>query len=173
MFDIGFAELMLIGLIALIVIGPKRLPEAARFIGYWTGKLRRTVGDARQEMEREFGIDEIKREVHNSLLLEQLDKERREVEEQFNQGQNKAAKGSQSAKGSDSDGDQSSLLDQDAEDIDFIDDDDFPDDFPDQIPDGFPHDSHDNLPDDFPDKKPNKLSSEADNTDIDHTKAEQ
>ena len=167
MFDIGFAELMLIGLIALIVIGPKRLPEAARFIGYWTGKLRRTVGDARQEMEREFGIDEIKREVHNSLLLEQLDKERREVEEQFNQGQNK------SAKGADSDGDQSSLLDQDAEDIDFIDDDDFPDDFPDQIPDGFPHDAPDNLPDDLPDKKPSKLSSEADNTDIDHTKAEQ
>ncbi|MEH6638767.1 MAG: Sec-independent protein translocase protein TatB [Porticoccaceae bacterium] len=171
MFDIGFAELMLIGLIALIVIGPKRLPEAARFIGYWTGKLRRTVGDARQEMEREFGIDEIKREVHNSLLLEQLDKERREVEEQFNQGQNKAAKSS--------DGDQSSLADQDmnvdvdAEDIDFIDDDDFPDDFPDQIPDGFPHDAPDNLPDDLPDKKPNKLSSEADNTDIDHSKAEQ
>ena len=159
MFDIGFAELMLIGLIALIVIGPKRLPEAARFIGYWTGKLRRTVGDARQEMEREFGIDEIKREVHNSLLLERLDKERKEVEEQFNQSKNKAAEGSDS--------------DQDAEDIDFIDDDDFPDDFPDQIPDGFPHDAPDNLPGDFPDKKPNKLSSEADNTDLDHSKAEQ
>ena len=83
MFDIGFAELMLIGLIALIVIGPKRLPEAARFLGYWTGKLRRTIGDARQEMEREFGIDEIKREVHNSLLLEQLAKERQSVEGQF------------------------------------------------------------------------------------------
>ena len=159
MFDIGFAELMLIGLIALIVIGPKRLPEAARFIGYWTGKLRRTVGDARQEMEREFGIDEIKREVHNSLLLERLDKERKEVEEQFNQSKNKAAEGSDS--------------DQDAEDIDFIDDDDFPDDFPDQIPDGFPHDAPDNLPGDFPDKKSNKPSSEADNTELDHSKAEQ
>lgn len=85
MFDIGFAELLLISLIALIVIGPKRLPETARFLGYWLGKLRRTIGRARHEMEREFGIDEIKREVHNTLLLEQLDQERRQVEEQFGQ----------------------------------------------------------------------------------------
>ncbi len=80
MFDIGFAELLLIGVIGLIVVGPKRLPEAARFLGYWVGKLRRTVTDARSEMERELGIDDIKREVHNALMLEQLDKERREVQ---------------------------------------------------------------------------------------------
>lgn len=80
MFDIGFAELLLIGVIGLIVVGPKRLPEAARFLGYWVGKLRRTVTDARSEMERELGIDDIKREVHNTLMLEQLDKERRDVQ---------------------------------------------------------------------------------------------
>lgn len=92
MFDIGFAELLLIGLIALIVIGPKRLPETARFVGYWVGKLRRSVGKARYEMEREFGIDEIKREVHNTLLLEQLDKERRQVETQLNEATEHVAK---------------------------------------------------------------------------------
>jgi sec-independent protein translocase protein TatB len=86
--DIGFSELLLVVAIALIVIGPKRLPEAARFLGYWTGKLRRTLHTARQDMERELGIDDIKREVHNQLRLEELDAERKQVEETFRRTQN-------------------------------------------------------------------------------------
>jgi len=124
-FDIGFAELMLIGLIALIVIGPKRLPEAARFLGYWSGKLRRMIGDARQEMEREFGIDEIKREVHNSLLLEQLAKERRGVEDQFNHAKNEL---STSVENATSDISHPNIVKEPTED-DFLDD-DFMDDQP-------------------------------------------
>ncbi|MFP5413582.1 MAG: Sec-independent protein translocase protein TatB [Gammaproteobacteria bacterium] len=88
MSDIGFSELLLVVAIALIVIGPKRLPEAARFLGYWTGKLRRTLHTARQDMERELGIDDIKREVHNQLRLEELDAERKQVEETFRRTQN-------------------------------------------------------------------------------------
>lgn len=72
MFDMGFAELLLIAVIALIVIGPKRMPEAVRFIGYWLGKFRRSVHNARQEMEREFGLDDIRRDLHNEALLTQL-----------------------------------------------------------------------------------------------------
>jgi sec-independent protein translocase protein TatB len=86
--DIGFSELLLVVAIALIVIGPKRLPEAVRFLGYWTGKLRRTLHTARQDMERELGIDDIKREVHNQLRLEELDAERKQVEETFRRTQN-------------------------------------------------------------------------------------
>lgn len=87
MSDIGFSELLLTVAIALIVIGPKRLPEAARFLGYWTGKLKRTLQTARSDMERELGIDDIKREVHNQLRLEQLDAERKQVEETFRRSQ--------------------------------------------------------------------------------------
>jgi sec-independent protein translocase protein TatB len=86
--DIGISELLLVVAIALIVIGPKRLPEAAPFLGYWTGKLRRTLHTARQDMERELGIDDIKREVHNQLRLEELDAERKQVEETFRRTQN-------------------------------------------------------------------------------------
>ena len=92
MSDIGFSELLLTIAIALIVIGPKRLPEAARFLGYWTGKLKRTLQTARSDMERELGIDDIKREVHNQLRLEQLDAERKQVEETFRRSQSQPPK---------------------------------------------------------------------------------
>jgi sec-independent protein translocase protein TatB len=85
--DIGFSEILLLVAIALIVIGPKRLPEAARFLGYWIGKLRRSLQNARRDMERELGIDDIRREVHNQLLLEQLESERQQVAETLRRAQ--------------------------------------------------------------------------------------
>lgn len=81
MFDMGFAELLMIAVIGLIVIGPKRMPEAIRVLGYWLGKLRRTVHSARQEMEQEFGLDEMRRELHNESLLAQLAKERNQIQQ--------------------------------------------------------------------------------------------
>ena len=87
MSDIGFSELLLVLTIALIVIGPKRLPEAARFLGYWTGKLRRAIQAARRDMERELGLDDVRREVHNQLLLEDLAQERKQVEATFQRTQ--------------------------------------------------------------------------------------
>jgi sec-independent protein translocase protein TatB len=85
--DVGFSEILLILVIALVVIGPKRLPEAARFLGYWTGRLRRALQHARADMERELGIDDIKREVHNQLRMEELEAERRQVAETFRRTQ--------------------------------------------------------------------------------------
>lgn len=87
MSDIGFSEILLLVAIALIVIGPQRLPEAARFLGYWIGKLRRSLQNARRDMERELGIDDIRREVHNQLLLEQLESERQQVAETLRRAQ--------------------------------------------------------------------------------------
>lgn len=87
MSDIGFSELLLVLTIALIVIGPKRLPEAARFLGYWTGRIQRAIQGARRDMERELGIDDVRREVHNQLLLEDLAKERKQVEAAFQRSQ--------------------------------------------------------------------------------------
>ena len=74
MFDIGFSELLLIGLVALIVFGPERLPDAARTAGLWVGRLKRSFGSIKAEVEREMGADEIRRQLHNEQIL-QLERE--------------------------------------------------------------------------------------------------
>lgn len=59
MFDIGFSELVAIGLIALIVLGPKRLPEVARTAGRWMGQLRRFIADVKQDIDREVNSEDL------------------------------------------------------------------------------------------------------------------
>lgn len=65
MFDIGFWEILLILVLALVVIGPERLPGAARRAGYYVGKVRRFIEGARSEFESEFDVNELKRVLHN------------------------------------------------------------------------------------------------------------
>lgn len=65
MFDIGFWELFLILVLALLVVGPERLPKAARTAGYWLGKARRYVEGVKEEMASEFDVNELKRMVRN------------------------------------------------------------------------------------------------------------
>jgi Tat protein translocase TatB subunit len=60
MFDVGFQELVIIFLVALVVFGPKRLPEVGRTLGKWIGDLRKGIYDAKMQMESEF--DEIRKE---------------------------------------------------------------------------------------------------------------
>lgn len=59
MFDIGFSEMFLIGLIALIVLGPKRLPEVARSAGQWVGKLRRFVENVKRDIDAEIKDEDL------------------------------------------------------------------------------------------------------------------
>ena len=61
MFDIGFSELMVIGLVALIVIGPERLPRVARTIGHLVGRLQRYVSDVKSDINREIELDELRK----------------------------------------------------------------------------------------------------------------
>ena len=65
MFDIGFWEIFLILILALLVVGPERLPKAARTAGYWFGKARRYVEGVKEEVASEFDVNELKRMVHN------------------------------------------------------------------------------------------------------------
>lgn len=60
MFDIGFSEMLLIALVALIVIGPERLPKVTRTIGHLLGRMQRYVDDVKAEVEREMRIEELK-----------------------------------------------------------------------------------------------------------------
>ncbi|BCG27447.1 hypothetical protein TUM18999_56380 [Pseudomonas tohonis] len=69
MFGISFGELLLIGLVALLVLGPERLPGAARTAGLWIGRLKRSFNAIKQEVEREIGADEIRRQLHNEQIM--------------------------------------------------------------------------------------------------------
>lgn len=70
MFEIGFSELLLVGLVALVVLGPERLPEAVRTAGLWIGRIKRSFNSIKAEVEREIGADEIRRQLHNERILE-------------------------------------------------------------------------------------------------------
>ena len=61
MFDIGFSELLVIGVVALIVIGPERLPRVARTIGHLAGRLQRYVSDVKADINREVELDELRK----------------------------------------------------------------------------------------------------------------
>ncbi len=78
MFGISFSELLLVGLVALLVLGPERLPGAARTAGLWIGRLKRSFNAIKQEVEREIGADEIRRQLHNEHVLS-LEEEARKI----------------------------------------------------------------------------------------------
>ena len=78
MFGISFSELLLVGLVALLVLGPERLPGAARMAGLWIGRLKRSFNAIKQEVEREIGADEIRRQLHNEHILS-LEQEARKI----------------------------------------------------------------------------------------------
>ena len=61
MFDVGFWELLLIGVVALLVVGPERLPGLARTVGAWVGKARRFVNTVRADIDREMRTEELKK----------------------------------------------------------------------------------------------------------------
>lgn len=61
MFDIGFSELLIIAVVALIVIGPERLPKVARTVGHLIGRMQRYVNDVKADISREMELDELKK----------------------------------------------------------------------------------------------------------------
>ena len=65
MFDVGFWEIVFILVLALVIIGPERLPGAARQLGFFVGKARRYIEGVRSEVESELDIGEFKRMLHN------------------------------------------------------------------------------------------------------------
>ncbi len=60
MFDIGFSEIVVIGVVALVVIGPERLPKTARTLGHLFGRLQRYVNDVKADINREMELDELR-----------------------------------------------------------------------------------------------------------------
>jgi sec-independent protein translocase protein TatB len=98
MFDIGFSEIVVIGVVALIVIGPERLPKAARTMGHLFGRLQRYVNDVKADISREMELEELRKlqqqvksaasELKSSVETAARDVETgvRDVEAQLNAG---------------------------------------------------------------------------------------
>ena len=90
MFDVGLTELMVIAVVALVVIGPERLPKVARTVGLLLGRLQRYVGDVKADINREMQLDELKKlqqqVVEQATSMESsVTHEIREVETSVNQ----------------------------------------------------------------------------------------
>ena len=66
MFDIGFAELVIISVVGLLVIGPERLPGAIRTASVWLGRLRRGFNDIKREVQQELHNDEVMQELRRT-----------------------------------------------------------------------------------------------------------
>ena len=72
MFEVSFQELLLVAIVALVVLGPERLPSALRTLGLWLGRLRRSFDSVKQEIEREIGMDDVRRQLHNEMVMGEL-----------------------------------------------------------------------------------------------------
>ncbi len=89
MFDIGFSELMVIAVVALVVIGPERLPRVARTAGHLMGRLQRYVNDVKADINREMELEELRKfknefEQTAQTVQSQVDSEINKTEEMFN-----------------------------------------------------------------------------------------
>lgn len=74
MFDVGFWELVMIGLVSLLAIGPERLPKAARIAGFWVGKLRNTVASVKAEIKQELQAEEIRQVLKEQSAFDEIQK---------------------------------------------------------------------------------------------------
>jgi sec-independent protein translocase protein TatB len=72
MFDIGFPELVMVAVIALLVIGPDKLPGVARTAGKWVGRARRFVGDVKSDIDRELKQEELRKALAEDAGLDEI-----------------------------------------------------------------------------------------------------
>jgi sec-independent protein translocase protein TatB len=73
-FDIGFWELLLIALVALVVVGPERLPKLIRVTGLWLGRANASVQSIRSEISRELRAEELKQALNKTVDVSDIDK---------------------------------------------------------------------------------------------------
>lgn len=85
MFDIGFLELVLVGIIGLLILGPERLPVAARTLGKWVGRARRMVSQFTQEIDKEIEIEELKAQLKKQGESLDINKDVQQIQETVSQ----------------------------------------------------------------------------------------
>jgi len=73
MFDVGFWELVFIAIIALLIVGPERMPKIARTAGLWFGKARGFVSSVKQDIDRELAAEELKAVIKKQAAVPELE----------------------------------------------------------------------------------------------------
>ncbi|MCB1772327.1 MAG: twin-arginine translocase subunit TatB [Gammaproteobacteria bacterium] len=85
MFDVGFFELLLIAVVALLVVGPERLPKLARTAGMWLGRGRRFINSVKADIDKEMKADELRqileKQKQNNPLHEIIEDTRQDFEQ--------------------------------------------------------------------------------------------
>jgi len=81
---IGFSELVLLGIIALVVLGPEKLPGAIRTASLWIGRLKRSFNSIKTDIEREIGADEIRRQLRNEAIMDKFKQTKAQVNDAVN-----------------------------------------------------------------------------------------
>lgn len=81
---IGFSELVLLGIIALIVLGPEKLPGAIRTASLWIGRMKRSFNTIKTDIEREIGADEIRRQLRNEAIMDKFKQTKAQVNDAMN-----------------------------------------------------------------------------------------
>ncbi len=106
MFDIGFMELLLIGVVALLVLGPEKLPGAIRTGALWVGRAKRSFNKAKAEIEQQLNADDIRRQLHNESILADIEKAKKnanklveDTRKDFKESSEKAKQALDSARG--------------------------------------------------------------------------
>ena len=80
MLSIGFFEILIIAVLGLLVFGPEKLPDAIRTFAFGFSKVKRSWNNTRRELEQELGMDEIRREIHNAQVMENLERLKNKTE---------------------------------------------------------------------------------------------
>jgi sec-independent protein translocase protein TatB len=70
----GLFEILLIAIVTLLVVGPERMPEAVRSVVLTLGRIKRFFNNAKAEIEKQVGADDIRQQLHNEAVLEQIAK---------------------------------------------------------------------------------------------------
>lgn len=81
MFDIGFAEILIVSVVALLVLGPDKLPVALKTCGMWIGRIKRSVTSIQHEIREELRVEELRRTT--AISKEELEKELNEMRKPF------------------------------------------------------------------------------------------
>ncbi len=98
MFDIGFPELLIVSIVALLVIGPEKLPETVRGVAIWVNRFKKSLANIKAEFENEIGADEIRRQVHNDTIMRELNETKQQVEGIFDDAKTAVAEAQDAAR---------------------------------------------------------------------------
>lgn len=79
--DIGVQEILLLSVLALLILGPERMPDTVRTIAVWVARIRRNARKIWQTVEKEIDADEIRQHIHNEEILEELGESRKALDE--------------------------------------------------------------------------------------------